>query len=86
MAYEHREGQGSLFRNEKRDKDTQPQARGDALIGGVLYKISAWTKDGARGKFQSLKFEVQEPRAEAPKPLKPQTTSFAEDLDDDLPF
>jgi hypothetical protein len=82
MAFEHRENSGSLFRNDKREKDTQPHARGDALIGGVLYEISAWTKDGAKGKFQSLAFKPKDPPA-APKP---QTTPFAEDLDDDLPF
>src|SRR5688572_13897436 len=54
MAYELRDGQGSLFRNDRREKDTQPHARGEALIGGVLYEVSAWTKEGKKGKFQSL--------------------------------
>jgi hypothetical protein len=62
MAYEHREGQGSLFKNENRTKDTQPHARGDALIGGVLYEVSAWTKEGAKGRFQSLSFKPKQDR------------------------
>lgn len=62
MAFELREGQGSLFRNDRKEKDSQPSARGEALIGGVLYEISAWTKDGRKGKFQSLAFKPKQPR------------------------
>lgn len=62
MAYELREGQGSLFRNERRDSDKQPSARGEALIGGVVYEIAAWTKEGRKGKFQSLSFKPKQPR------------------------
>lgn len=64
MAYELREGQGSLFRNEKREKESQPNARGEALIGGVVYEIGAWTKEGKKGKFQSLSFKPKQARDE----------------------
>lgn len=62
MAYEHRENTGTLFKNERREKETHPHARGEALIGGVLYEVSAWTKEGAKGRFQSLAFKVKEQR------------------------
>jgi hypothetical protein len=62
MAYELREGQGSLFKNDRKEKDTHPNARGEALIGGVVYEISAWTKEGRKGKFQSLAFKVKQRR------------------------
>jgi hypothetical protein len=62
MAFELREGQGSLFRNENRTGDNQPNARGDALIGGVVYEISAWTKEGKKGKFQSLSIKPKQQR------------------------
>jgi hypothetical protein len=62
MAYELREGQGSLFKNENRTGDNQPNARGDALIGGVVYEISAWTKEGKKGKFQSLSIKPKQER------------------------
>mgnify|MGYP001573566004 CR=1 FL=1 len=56
MAYTPKEGTGTLFRNKKHEEgDNQPNARGEALIGGVLYEISAWTKSDKNGdKFQSL--------------------------------
>jgi hypothetical protein len=58
MAYEMKPDSGSLFKNEKREKDTHAHARGSALIGGVEYWVDAWTnqaKDGS--KYQSLKFK-----------------------------
>ena len=57
MAYQQRENSGTLFRNEKREKDTHPNARGTALIDGVEYEVSAWTKQGQKGAFQSLSFK-----------------------------
>ena len=63
MAFEQKPNTGALFKNEKREKDTQPNAVGTALIGGVKYRVSAWTKEGAKGRFQSLSFSpVEETR------------------------
>ena len=75
MAYEMKDNTGSLFKNEKREKDTHPNATGSCLIDGVEYWISAWTKEGAKGKFQSLAFKRKEAKAEK-----------ASAPDDDLPF
>lgn len=63
MAYTLREGQGSLFKNDNKTTDKHPNARGEILIEGVLYEISAWTKEGAKGKFQSLQAKRKETRA-----------------------
>ena len=57
MTFQHKENSGSIFKNDKREKETQPQMRGDALIGGVEYWVSAWTKEDKNGnRFQSLAF------------------------------
>jgi hypothetical protein len=88
MAYEQRELSGSLFKNDKREKDTHPNARGSCLIDGVEYWIDAWTKEGQKGKWQSLSFKRKDARQEeAPK----DTRSHAErkrpqEVDDDIPF
>jgi hypothetical protein len=58
--YEQRDNSGTLFKNEKREKDTHPHATGSALIEGVEYWVSAWTKEGKNGKFQSLAFRRKE--------------------------
>jgi hypothetical protein len=58
---EKRDNSGALFTNDKREKETHPHYQGKATINGVEYYVSAWVKDGAKGKFQSLSFKpVQE--------------------------
>jgi hypothetical protein len=63
MAYEQRDNSGQLFRNDKKESgDNQPNAKGKAMIGGVMYYVSAWTKTIANGehagdKWQSLSFK-----------------------------
>ena len=89
MAWETREGSGSLFKNSKREKDTAPNAKGEARIGGVLYEVAAWTKKDKNGNpWQSLSFKAKgDAPQEAPKP-KPHTAA-ADDMpegSDDIPF
>ena len=97
MAYELRDNSGTLFRNDKREKDSQPNARGEAMIGGVLYEVAAWTKEGRNGRFQSLSFKEKEAGRERQdhKPKgggmyerdDPRTAGGASrDLDDEIPF
>lgn len=82
MAYTHKENSGSLFKNEKREKDTHPHMTGTALIGGVEYWVSAWTKEGEKGRWQSLAFKPKE-QAQA----KPGASKVGGgDIADDLPF
>ncbi len=49
MAWEHREGQGSLFNNKFKEKDSQPDFTGEIMLGGVLYRISGWKKKSQSG-------------------------------------
>ena len=62
MTYETREMSGQLFKNQKRTEgSTQPNARGECRIAGVLYEIASWTKETKTGdKWQSLSFKVKE--------------------------
>lgn len=83
MPYEQKELSGSLFKNERREKDTHPNATGTALIGGVEYWVSAWTKTDKNGnKWQSLAFKPKEAKA-APAPAK---KGPFDDMTDDVPF
>lgn len=85
MAYEPKDNTGTLFRNDKREKDTHPNATGTAIIGGVEYWVSSWTKEGAKGKFQSLSFKPKVERAQEIR-RDAQRTSYDEDPNDDVPF
>ena len=62
MAYEHKDNTGSLFKNDRREKDTHPNLQGSAVIDGVEYWLSAWTNEGSKGKWISLKFKRKEGR------------------------
>lgn len=85
MAYEQRPNTGSLFKNDRREKETHAHARGSALIDGVEYWVDAWTNTTNSGdKYQSLKFrrkdEARVPNGSQGAPMQ------AADLDDDVPF
>lgn len=54
MAFEKREGTGAIFKNEKATSDKAPGYTGYILINGAEYDLSAWLKEGKRGKFFSL--------------------------------
>ena len=80
MAYQAKPNTGSLFKNDKKAKDTHPNATGSALIGGVEYWVSAWTKKDKNGNaWQSLAFTPKE------KDGKHQPGKL-EDLESDIPF
>jgi hypothetical protein len=82
--FEPKDNSGSLFRNDKREKDSHPHATGTAIIDGVAYWVSAWTKEGKNGKFQSLSFKRKEERAQEIK--QEARGSFRDEVLDDLPF
>lgn len=66
MAYEPKPGSFSLFKNDRREKETHPEYKGDGLLpDGTPAWISAWVKEGARGKFFSISIQPKQPRADA---------------------
>jgi len=70
MAYTQKDNSGSIFKNDKREKDTHPNMTGSAQIDGVDYWVSAWTKQRENGeKWLSLAFKLKEQKGQAkPKP------------------
>ena len=80
MAFEHKDNSGSIFRNDRREKDSHPTHTGSAKIDGVEYWISAWVNETGGGKkYFSLKFR---PKDEQSKPSK----QDVEWSDEDVPF
>ena len=51
---------GVLFKNDKDGNEKRPDYKGSAEIEGVQYWVSAWIRDGAKGKFMSMKYEAKE--------------------------
>ena len=68
MAYEHREGQGSLFKNDKKN-ERQPDFKGTIMIKGTLYNISAWSRTAQNGReYISLQAEEKTEDGNQPRP------------------
>ena len=88
MPYEQKDGSGALFKNNRKEKDTHPDYRGDAKINGQDYWLSAWIKEGKNGKFFSLSIQPKEERR-VPQRFKSADAGLPEDrgnLDDEIPF
>jgi len=69
---------GVLFRNERKEKDTQPDYKGSCEVNGIEYWISGWKKQTAKGPALSMRFEVKEEKRAEPKNPQPDDT--------DIPF
>ncbi len=86
MAYEQRDNSGSIFKNEKKTTDNHPNMTGKCLIGGVEYWVSAWTKDGTKGKWQSLAFKPCGESAPAKAKHEEPNSRNGAAFDDEIPF
>jgi hypothetical protein len=75
---------GALFKNDKKEKPSHPDYRGDATIKGRKFWVSAWIKTSEKTgqKYMSLAFrEAEEVKA------KPAASSrFDQPIDDGMPF
>jgi len=61
MAFEQRDNSGSIFANERKEKETHPDRTGTALIDGTEYYVNGWLKKTKDGKpFLSLSFKPKD--------------------------
>ena len=90
MAYEQRNMNGSLFKNDRKEKETHPDYKGSALIDGVEYWMSSWLKTGKNGtKFMSMSFTPkQDHQGSGSGKTKPVDNDLPASFDDaeDIPF
>lgn len=85
---------GVLFKNDRKEKDTHPDYKGSINADGVEYWLSAWMKEGAKGKFMSFSLTPKEQtqtaaqvaQKAAPPQRQQQAAPVVEDLDDSIPF
>ena len=77
--YQMKDMTGSLFVNDKGDNDKRPDMRGDVMINGVKFSISAWNNESKAGKkYLGVKVcEWQE---------KPASNGAGQAMDDEIPF
>jgi hypothetical protein len=68
---------GLLFRNHDKETDKHPDYSGNLTVDGTEYWLSAWIKEGKRGKFMSLSVKPKEQRKH---------TAPVEEPSDEIPF
>jgi len=73
MSQYDNEKSGVLFKNDKEGNEKRPDYKGSIQIEGTEYWLSAWIRDGKKGKFMSLKAEAKKSASEAytGKPSEP---------------
>ena len=86
MAYEMKEGSGSLFKNTRKEKDTHPDWAGSIMVNGKEHWLSGWIKEGKNGKFFSVAIGKEKlPRDNfTPKGIDEMPKNSMPD--DDIPF
>lgn len=90
MAFEHNPDKGSIFKNDRKEKESQPDHKGDAKLVCPHCKasfevwISAWINDlkNKPGRYFSLAFTPKEEQSDS----APATPPAQQDFDDDIPF
>ena len=75
-----RDNSGVLFKSDKKDNERAPDYKGNIMVDGNDYWLSAWIKEGKNGKFMGL---AVSPRDAQPPASKPIPKSFD---DSDVPF
>lgn len=71
--YQPKDGSGALFKNDKGDNPARPDYRGDVMVGGVLYELSAWIKplpSDSTKRFMSLSAKPKEARQQQAQPQR----------------
>jgi len=94
MGYTPRENTGSLFKNDKKTNEKQPDYQGTMLIGGKEMRLAGWMKKSANGSsFMSLQLSektaggngAQAAQTAPAKPTPPPATNVDTGWDD-MPF
>ncbi len=79
---EQRDNSGVLFKEQDKKTPNHPDYKGNIMVNGQAYWLSAWIKEGKNGKFMGL---AVSPKEDQPQPQgKPKAK--IEDMDDDIPF
>jgi hypothetical protein len=81
---EKRDNSGILYKNPDKTPDNKfPEYKGEATIDGKDYWVSAWVKEGAKGKFFSIAYKAKQASKQPAK-----QPAFEDNLADDpiIPF
>lgn len=80
--YQEKDQSGTLFNNDRKERESQPDFTGKAIVNGVPVYVSGWKKENGR---ISLAFKNREPGA-FEKKEEPAKGGQIYDADDSIPF
>lgn len=85
MAYTPKEGSGSLFKNDRKTTETHPDYTGSIMVNGKEHWLSAWVKEGKKGKFFSVSIGKEKQPVGFKEAGSDEIQKF-KDFDDAIPF
>lgn len=79
---------GLLSRNDRKEKDSHPDFKGQINVEGKEYWLSGWVKErrDGTGKFFSLSVKPKDGQPAQPAQQKAAPLAGGYDLNDDIPF
>lgn len=84
MSNYDRTNRGAIWKNDKKEKDTHPDFKGDLNVNGVEYWVSAWKrKPDANPKAPALSFSIT-PKQE--QSVHQQISNAEDPFEDSVPF
>ena len=82
MAFDNT-NRGTLSKNDRKEKPTHADYRGQITVDGKDYWLDAWLKDGPKGKFISLSVKPKLVAGDSQLSVSP---AAAPSFDADIPF
>ena len=70
MSYEQKDNSGSLFVNDRKEKENQPDYKGSMKVGGVEYWISGWKKTSNGKDWISFAYSPKLPQGQPQQPVQ----------------
>jgi hypothetical protein len=84
---------GSIWKNDKKEKDSHPDFTGSLNVNGVEYWVSAWKrKEGASAKAPALSFSVKPKDEQGTRPASERDSistgrrAPTNEMNDEIPF
>lgn len=91
--YDDKINRGTLWTDDKRGNPKRPDMTGNLNVDGKKWRVSAWSHEGSRGPYLSLKVEApwdapakSAQSAPVRQAAPAQRVTEAEPFNDDIPF